>query len=50
MRLVLAILLGVLAGVGGYTFCYAQGASYLSNGPKARAHRHIMREGVRWKS
>jgi cytochrome c nitrite reductase small subunit len=40
----LAILAGLLAGVGGYTFYYAEGASYLSNDPRACVNCHIMRE------
>jgi hypothetical protein len=30
-------LFGLAAGVGGYTFIYARGASYLTNDPKACA-------------
>ncbi len=44
MRAAIAIVLGVLLGLGGYTFYYAQGASYLSNDPKACVNCHIMRE------
>jgi len=40
----LSVFLGVLLGVGGYTFYYAQGASYLSNDPNACVNCHIMRE------
>lgn len=42
--IVLGILLGVMAGVGFYTFGYARGASYLSNDPKACANCHVMQE------
>ena len=38
----LAILVGVGAGVGGYTFRYAEGLSYLSTDPKACANCHII--------
>ncbi len=38
----LAILLGVLFGVGGVTFSYAEGLSYLSTDPAACANCHIM--------
>jgi len=38
----LAILLGLLLGVGSFTFGYAQGASYLSNDPRACANCHVM--------
>jgi cytochrome c nitrite reductase small subunit len=41
---VLMALTGLLAGVGGYTFYYARGASYLSNDPAACANCHVMRE------
>ena len=34
----------MLLGAGGYTFYYAQGASYLSNDPQACVNCHIMRE------
>jgi len=40
----LSILVGMFVGVGGYTFYYAQGASYLSNDPRACVNCHIMRE------
>jgi cytochrome c nitrite reductase small subunit len=40
MALVLAT--GVCLGVGGYTFYYAHGASYLSNDPRACVNCHIM--------
>jgi len=42
--LVLGITIGLAAGVGGYTFVYARGASYLTNDPAACANCHIMRE------
>jgi cytochrome c nitrite reductase small subunit len=35
---------GVLAGLGMYTFFYAEGLSYLSNDPKACMNCHVMRE------
>jgi len=40
----LSALVGVLLGVGGYTFWFAQGHSYLSNDPQACANCHIMRD------
>lgn len=40
----LAAALGVLAGVGGYTFVYAEGLSYLSSDPQACVNCHIMRD------
>lgn len=41
---VLAVLLGVFVGVGGYTFLYARGASYLTDDAAACANCHVMRE------
>lgn len=41
---ILSLMLGVLVGVGGYTFYYAKGASDLSNDPAACVNCHIMRE------
>jgi len=40
----LAILIGAMAGIGGYTFYYAKGLSYLSNDPRACVNYHIMRD------
>jgi cytochrome c nitrite reductase small subunit len=37
-------LCGVLIGVGGYTFHFAEGLSYLSNDPKACMNCHVMEE------
>jgi cytochrome c nitrite reductase small subunit len=42
--LLVAVVLGLAGGVGGFTFWYAQGASYLSNDPEACANCHVMRE------
>lgn len=42
--LVFAVLAGVLAGVGGFTFDYAEGFSYLSNDPAACRNCHIMND------
>jgi cytochrome c nitrite reductase small subunit len=42
--IVLAVALGLAAGVGAYTFIYARGVSYLTNSPAACANCHIMRE------
>ena len=38
----LASLLGLLLGIGGFTFKYAEGLSYLSADPKACVNCHIM--------
>ena len=35
---------GALIGVGGFTFAYARGTSYLTNDPKACLNCHVMRE------
>ncbi|MDQ3023409.1 MAG: cytochrome c nitrite reductase small subunit [bacterium] len=40
----LSLAVGLLAGLGFYTFHFAQGLSYLSNDPKACMNCHIMRE------
>ena len=47
MRLTVAVLIigalvGVAAGIGGYTFIYAKGYSYLTNDPAACANCHVM--------
>ena len=39
-----AVFLGLLVGLGGYTFVYARGYSYLSNDPTACANCHVMRD------
>lgn len=48
MRVRYVVLLGVAAGlllgVGGFTFIYARGASYLTNDPNACANCHVMQE------
>lgn len=40
----LAIVLGVLAGLSMFTFGYARGASYLTDDPAACANCHVMRD------
>lgn len=35
---------GAAAGLGGFTFLYARGGSYLTNDPAACANCHVMRE------
>jgi cytochrome c nitrite reductase small subunit len=40
--IVLAALLGILAGTGAFTFKYAKGFSYFSTDPRACANCHIM--------
>ncbi len=38
----LAVALGLLAGIGGFTFLYAEGLSYMSDDPKVCVNCHIM--------
>jgi len=40
--IILAITIGMAAGVGGFIFVYANGASYLTDRPEACANCHIM--------
>lgn len=40
----LAVMLGLLAGLGFFTFGYGQGASYLSNNPQACINCHVMQD------
>lgn len=42
--MLLGLISGVAAGVGGFTFFYARGASYLTNDPGACANCHIMQD------
>ncbi len=42
--LAVCIGVGLVAGLGAYTFDYAEGTSYLSNDPKACVNCHIMRD------
>jgi cytochrome c nitrite reductase small subunit len=44
LALFLGLALGSVIGIGGYTFVYAKGYSYLSNDPAACANCHIMNE------
>jgi cytochrome c nitrite reductase small subunit len=44
LAVVIALALGVMAGIGSYTFVYAKGESYLSNDPRACANCHIMQD------
>jgi cytochrome c nitrite reductase small subunit len=48
-RLLLPVILlsvpaGIAAGIGGYTFVYANGAAYLTNDPAACANCHVMQD------
>jgi cytochrome c nitrite reductase small subunit len=42
LPLVAASLVGILVAVGGYTFIYARGFSYVTNDPAACANCHVM--------
>lgn len=42
IAIVVGILIGVAVGLGGYTFIYAKGYSYLTNDPAACANCHAM--------
>lgn len=44
LAICLALLLGMLVGVGTFTFGYAHGLSYLSSDPQACANCHIMQD------
>ncbi|MFP4580323.1 MAG: cytochrome c nitrite reductase small subunit [Candidatus Sumerlaeia bacterium] len=41
---ILAVCLGAMAGLGAYTFYYADGFSYMTNDPKACANCHVMQD------
>ena len=38
----LGVLIGLVVGIGSYTFIYAKGYSYLTNNPAACANCHVM--------
>ena len=42
LKLALAVLAGLVIGIGLYTFVYAKGYSYLTNSPQACANCHVM--------
>ena len=42
--ILLGVLVGGLAGFGGFTFQYARGSSYLSDNPAACVNCHVMRD------
>lgn len=42
--LMLSTLVGACAGIGGFTFYYAKGSSYLSSDPKACVNCHVMQQ------
>lgn len=44
LSVAVAVVLGILVGVGSFTFGYAEGFSYLSTDPAACANCHIMQD------
>lgn len=44
LLLATAVLIGAAIGIGGFTFLYAEGYSYLTDDPSACANCHIMEE------
>jgi cytochrome c nitrite reductase small subunit len=42
--ILLGVALGAAIGIGGFTFVYAKGYSYLSNNPEACANCHVMND------
>ncbi|MBI4178872.1 cytochrome c nitrite reductase small subunit [bacterium] len=44
LMIFLGVLAGATAGIGGYTFVYAKGYSYLTDNPAACANCHVMRD------
>jgi cytochrome c nitrite reductase small subunit len=41
---IIGAVIGLAVGIGGYTFIYAKGGSYLTNNPQACANCHIMQD------
>jgi cytochrome c nitrite reductase small subunit len=44
LSVLLAVMLGLVCGVGAFTFGYGKGASYLSNNPSSCVHCHVMQD------
>ena len=42
LSLLVAVAIGTAVAIGGYTFVYARGYSYMTNDPQACANCHIM--------
>ena len=47
LPIIVAVTLGTLAALGGYTFIYAKGYSYVTNDPAACANCHVMENHYR---
>ena len=43
-NVMIGVAVGVTVGIGGFTFIYARGYSYLTNDPQACANCHVMRD------
>jgi len=43
-NVVIGLSIGVVVGIGGYTFIYARGYSYMTDDPAACVNCHVMRE------
>lgn len=49
MTIAVGVLAGLLMGIGGFTFVYAKGGSYMTNDPAACANCHVMNDYyVQW--
>jgi cytochrome c nitrite reductase small subunit len=44
VQLILALIIGLVVGISGYTFIYSRGAAYLTNNPAACSNCHVMRQ------
>ena len=42
IAIIVGAIIGIMGGIGGYTFVYAKGHSYLTNDPAACANCHMM--------
>lgn len=42
LLIILSVTIGLAVGIGGYTFIYAKGYSYLTNNPASCANCHVM--------
>jgi cytochrome c nitrite reductase small subunit len=42
--IIATVLIGIVIGIGGYTFLYAKGYSYMTNDPAACANCHVMQD------